>query len=781
MLPKGIYSLSYAETVETAIDRLQKANIDAVILDASPWKNSRRKQGQRVIRAAAGRPVVVLPTECDGSTATIKAFGADVRYLSWDIVDGDLLEQSIASAIQSYSEKQALSDSEQIFSKVFEASPGLFAISTPKNDRHVNVNKAWLKALGFKRCEVIGNTSKELKLWPNRAIRQQLLKELTVKGFVRGVETQLRAKNGTFLDVLIDGEMIEIKGEPHLLLVAFDISERKRSELALKESETRARAAESSLRTSYDELERRIDERTRQLQEEVEERKQMMRALEASEQRQRDMADAATDWQWETDAEHRFTNFLGRAHQVLGLDITKLLNRTRFDIVEQRTDALENEKWKQHFEDLRNQKPFRDFDYSYKHPKGHILHIRISGKPIYGEDGDFAGYRGTGANVTAQVEAERRAASARRQLTDAIESISDGLILFDSDDRMVMCNSRYREIFRVIEEELVPGIRFKDLARLVAESKFYARASVAPEKWLKERLAYHKNPEKPSEQQLENGRWVKVTEYKTSDNGTLILMSDFTDLRFTEQELRQARDQAEIANQAKSDFLAGMSHELRTPLNAIIGFSDAMRTGLFGKVEHPQYQGYLSNIHDSGIHLLNLINDILDISKIEAGAVELVERRIKIGLLLKRALCLVEERADNRGVHLRTSIPPRMPGLYVDERRIIQVVLNILSNAIKFTPPGGTIKVLTKMQKNGSMLVQIKDSGIGIRKADIDKVMTEFGQVNNTLAKPNEGTGLGLPLSNAIMELHGGTLSISSKIKAGTIVSLSFPAARVRK
>ena len=479
MLPKDGYRLFHGGTVENAVKRLRNTSIDAVILDAAPWKGIRKGQGNKVIRAAAGRPVIVLPSGCEGTASAIKAYGTDVRYLSWDYVDGELLDQSISSAVRTYKEKQALGESEQMFSKAFEASPGLFAISTPKNGRHVNVNKAWLKTLCFKRREVIGKTAMELNIWPSVTARQRLVKMLTEKGSVRAFETQLRAKGGKLLDLLIDGEIIEIKGEPHLLLVAFDITERKCAELALKESEARARAAEKSLRKSHDELELRIHERTRQLQAEVEERKQMMRSLEESEQRQRDMAEAATDWQWETDSDHRFTSFSRQAHRALGLNVQKFIGRKRLQIVEQRTVDMEKEKWKRHVEVLKNQKPFRDFQYPYKHPKGHTLHLRISGKPVFGKDGAFIGYRGTGANITAQVEAERTAASAQRQLTDAIESISDGLILFDSDDHMVMCNTRYREIFKAIEDKLVPGIEFEKLARLISKSQFYADATHA--------------------------------------------------------------------------------------------------------------------------------------------------------------------------------------------------------------------------------------------------------------------------------------------------------------
>ncbi|MBT4932215.1 MAG: PAS domain S-box protein [Rhodospirillaceae bacterium] len=902
MLAVDHYRLSYAPDMQSAIEHLQMKTFDAIILDSAPWQAGRKSQGRKIIKAAAGWPVIVLPAGIEGTAASIRAFGVDARYLSWDHVDGALLTATISSVVSIHQEGLALRESEDRFSRAFRSAPGMYAISTPKNGRHVNVNEAWLKALGYRRREVIGKTARELNLWPYPKDRKRLLNEMAEKGSVRQFETQLRTKKGSLLDLQIAGEMIEIGGQPHLLLVAFDITERKQAEIQIKQSEERARAAEKvisdaldnisegfsiydsedrlvswnqtwmeiyqyspemikpgmeyealnrfdvkqkvidedwrpgevylkertayrrslkrsyefklsngkwisvrerrtsdggivgiqtditdlkrveeSLRKSHDELELRIHERTRQLREEVEERKRTMAALKVSEQRLRDMADAATDWQWETDENFRYTRFSDTILSVLNIDPKKLLGKTRLAVVVDGVENLDGEKWLQHVDDLENHRPFRDFEYAHKHPDGHVLHIRVSGKPAFDEKGKFTGYRGTGSNITTQVDAETSAASAQRQLNDAIEGISDALILFDNDDQMVMCNSRYREIFSPIADKLVPGLRFKELCRLVSRSRIFIFADDSSEKWLNERLAGHKKENMRYEQPLNNGRWVNVIEYPTSDGGILILLTDITELRQSEEELRRARDQAEVANRAKSDFLAGMSHELRTPLNAIIGFSDAMRTQLFGPIEQPRYIEYLGNIHDSGIHLLQLINDILDISKIEAGASEMNESRFSVSPVMDRALRLVKNRAVEGGVSLTKIIPGTLPSLYGDERRFLQVVLNILSNAIKFTPKGGDVKISAKVEKNGDMAIRISDNGMGIKKADIKKVMTEFGQINNSLAKPKEGTGLGLPLSKGLMEMHGGTLSLESKIKVGTVATLRFPAHRVGK
>jgi len=896
------YVISYATDQAAAIKRLNKKTFDAVILDVSPWNATCKASGKKIIKIAFERPVIVLPSGNDGNFAAMSAYGMDVDYLSWDYLDGRLLDATISNAISTQREKLALRESEERFSKAFQASPGLFAISTLKNGRHVNVNEVWLKTLGFKRNEVIGKSVKEMNLWPCLADRKQLVKELTEHGFVRGFETRLRAKKGDLLDFMINGELIDLEGEAHLLLVAFDISERKRTEAALKKSEERARAAETvlsdaldnisegfalydsenrlvtynktwmkhyqytssqvkpgsryedlvrldvkqdviekkwksgkdyirdrtdyhrrfkgshevklkngtwlsirerktshggivgiqtditelkkieeELRKSYDGLELRIFERTEQLRLEVEERKNMMVALEESEQRQRDMAEAATDWQWETDATLKYSYFSDRLEKALNVKSADLLGKNRLEMLADLFGPSDADNWQEHSRAMKNHEPFRDFQYAFVHPDGHTLHLRVSGQPSFDQKGKFIGYRGTGTNITAQVEFERKAVSSQRQLNDAIEGISDALILFDADDGLVMCNNRYREMFSPLESKLVPGLKFEELARMVSRSQLVTDAVTSPDQWLMKRLAQHKNPGKPYERRMENGRWSNCMEYQTSDGGTLILLTDTTNLHRAEENLLKARDQAEVANKAKSNFLAGMSHELRTPLNAIIGFSDAMRSELYGPIRQPQYSDYLDNIYDSGIHLLELINDILDISKIEAGAAELDESSIKISTIIERSLRLVKDQAAKGSVRLNKVIPRKLPFLYADERRVLQVLLNLLTNAIKFTPKGGEVKIAVKMEKSGDMAIRISDTGIGIKKGDIQTVMSEFGQADNALAKPNEGTGLGLPLSKGLMELHDGTLHIKSKIKVGTVVTMSFPSSRIYK
>lgn len=247
-----------------------------------------------------------------------------------------------------------------------------------------------------------------------------------------------------------------------------------------------------------------------------------------------------------------------------------------------------------------------------------------------------------------------------------------------------------------------------------------------------------------------------------------------------DKELRDARERAEAADRAKSDFLAHMSHEIRTPLNAVIGFSEVMRDQLFGPLGSPRYLEYVNDIHNSGIHLLELINDVLDLSKIEAGKFELQEDRAHLNTIIDTAFRFMHDRADAKRISLQSRLH-ETPDIWCDRRIFTQIMLNIIGNAIKFTPERGRITVESHLDAGGNLVLNITDTGIGIALEDIPIILKPFGQVrsNADIAISEPGTGLGLPLSKSFVEKHGGTLSITSEVGIGTRVSITIPAARV--
>jgi PAS domain S-box-containing protein len=257
------------------------------------------------------------------------------------------------------------------------------------------------------------------------------------------------------------------------------------------------------------------------------------------------------------------------------------------------------------------------------------------------------------------------------------------------------------------------------------------------------------------------------------------IIVDTTARKETVARLKQAKTEAELANRSKSEFLANMSHELRTPLNAIIGFSELMRNEAFGPLGDEQYKVYAEDIFDSGSHLLSLICDILDLSKIEAGKLELNEEEVDVPHAIGVCRRIIDVRAEEAGLVLQTRLNRDLPYLRVDERAFKQIVLNLMSNAVKFTPPGGRVSVDARVDDTGCFVVEVSDTGIGIAAADISKALTPFGQVENLLTREHQGTGLGLPLVNSLVEQQDGTMTIESEPSRGTTVTIVFPAERV--
>jgi two-component system, cell cycle sensor histidine kinase PleC len=241
----------------------------------------------------------------------------------------------------------------------------------------------------------------------------------------------------------------------------------------------------------------------------------------------------------------------------------------------------------------------------------------------------------------------------------------------------------------------------------------------------------------------------------------------------------EARRYAEAANIAKSRFLAQMSHELRTPLNAILGFSEVMKNELFGAHTVRAYKDYANDIHNSGVHLLGLINEILDLSRIEAGRYELNEESVSLVQIAEECRHLLKLRASNRGITIHDMFEPDMPRLWADERAVRQICLNLLSNAIKFTPQGGEVWLKVGWTATGGQYFSVRDNGPGIPESEIPIVLDSFGQGSNAIKSAEQGAGLGLPIVKSLVELHGGTFSLRSKLREGTEVVVTFPPERV--
>jgi len=435
------------------------------------------------------------------------------------------------------------------------------------------------------------------------------------------------------------------------------------------------------------------------------------------------------------------------------------------------------------------------FDVSFKVPKsdGKAIWIDARGQatPARGRN-EYARIVGVALDVTDERYAQARAQRAETRLRDAIDSVSGAFVLWDRQQRLVMCNRNYREFFNLDPNILRPGAD-----RTVVEQ--CARLAIQQE------LAPADGRRGVSEAELADGRWVQISERRTSDGGLVITAADITAIK-TQDEARRLNEEAlqkvvanleqsqqqlaelarkyeaekikaESANKSKSDFLANMSHELRTPLNAINGFSEIMLGEMFGPLGDARYREYSQDILNSGQHLLALINDILDMSKIEAGKMTLKFEPLQFNEVAEDAVRLIRNRADSAGLIIEVDIP-EMADIDADYRAMKQVLLNLLSNALKFTPRGGTITLRGRLETTEPaerLKVSVIDTGIGIAPEDLRRLAKPFEQIESQHSKTQQGTGLGLALTKALVELHGGLLELQSEPGAGTTVSFSLP------
>jgi PAS domain S-box-containing protein len=257
------------------------------------------------------------------------------------------------------------------------------------------------------------------------------------------------------------------------------------------------------------------------------------------------------------------------------------------------------------------------------------------------------------------------------------------------------------------------------------------------------------------------------------------IANDITGDMQARQHLQDAKEMAEAASRAKSEFLANMSHELRTPLNAILGFAEIIRDRLLGPIGDPRYAEYAHDIHSSGNHLLRIINDILDLSKVEAGRLDLVEEPVDVQEIVGSVVVLLRERVARAGLAFKVDLPGTMLLVRADERKLKQVLMNLLSNAVKFTPAGGEVAIKATIDDHRGLILEVHDTGIGIAPGDLARAMSPFGQVDSRLSRRYEGTGLGLPLAKAFAELHGGTLELDSTPGEGTVARIILPPDRL--
>ena len=641
------------------------------------------------------------------------------------------------------------------------------------------------------------------------------------------------------------------------------------------------------------------------------EREHAERAAAESERRFRSFAESASDWFWETDAEHRFTYFSERIGAITGIPPERLIGRTRLEVAGLPDPGID---WRGHLADLAANRAFRDFQYKLRKVDGDELWITVSGTPRFGPDGAFLGYRGVATDIDARRRAEDEVGRLRNRLSDAIESVSEAFVLFDSHDRLVLSNQKFRELYAACGEALARGTPFAHFVEAV--SGLFAE----PAEGVDDLATAHRDPGRPRERRLADGRWLRISERPTGDGGIVAVHTEITEIKRREEALAEsearfrhlvttiphgveeidaegrivfcnpayvrlfgyaeaaligrpfwqvlhrpadrpaarrrlrrlmrvrpepkphrtreitkdgrtleiqidwdyrrdgdgavsglisvltdvservaaeerlkrtiveqreiqakleaqgaelvafaedlsvAREKSEAANRTKSEFLATISHEIRTPMNGVIGMAGLLLDTPLGD----EQRRYAEAIRRSGETLLALLNDILDLSKLEAGKLELEIMDFDLEDVVQSVVDLLEPSAQRKGLELSTFIAPEAPmRLRGDPGRLRQILLNLVGNAIKFTETGG-VSVAVSVEGGGGLRFAVTDTGIGIPEDVQPHLFDKFTQADSSTSRRYGGTGLGLSICRELAELMAGAIGLTSKPGKGS-------------
>ena len=466
-----------------------------------------------------------------------------------------------------------------------------------------------------------------------------------------------------------------------------------------------------------------------------------------------------------TDASELALDYLDREHnQVVGHSISELMDRENANHFIQSFEVCFSKKKPVSIQALpgvpRSIRVYSFLVSPIEDDNGNVIAIDVMGQP----------------DVADQSILQRERDDAVLLLTSVFDVSEVGIVVTNAEGKIVRVNERFVRAFGWSKEELVNN----DFFSLVTPDEQKEARTHHQE--------YVQNNERGSGEmkiickdgRVSNALFTSAPlELSQKRRFVVTTIIDITLRKQMEQSLIEAKEQADAANQAKSAFLANMSHELRTPLNAIIGFSDMMLSQTFGPVGNDKYEEYIQDMNSSANHLLEIINEVLDMSKIEAGRLELDETNVNIEQLIKTVMRMMASRTFGSGIVMQTEIAPDIPLFYGDERLLRQILINLVTNAVKFSKIGARVRVMAHCLEDGSLYLGILDEGGGIPRDKIEQALEPFGQVaDGPDRSQKQGTGLGLPLAKAMVELHDGTLDIESNLGKGTTVHISFPAGR---
>ena len=476
----------------------------------------------------------------------------------------------------------------------------------------------------------------------------------------------------------------------------------------------------------------------------------------ASEDRLRDFTDLSDGWLYETDPQNRFVWMSDSVERIVGVKPEWHYGKTREEISSQ---AENIPGWQEHLEILKRHEPFEDFVFPRKGPDK-VQWLRVSGKPFFDESGQFLGYRGLGTDITRQVVAENAAQASRRLLARAVESLNELFVLWDKDDRLVICNQKFREINAAFVKYCEPGVKFTDHIKAGLRIGAYPDAEGREDEWFAQRMARHTEGGDPIELQRQDGRWLLLNEQRLPDGSTVTVSADITRIKSVEK--------------IKDELVSTVSHELRTPLTAIMGALRLINSGRLGDL--PAEVKKLSKISESNAQrLADLVNDLLDLNKLASGKMDFDISNVNVVDVINQSLEINGPYADSFNIGLKFDQENLALSALADESRLLQVLTNLISNACKFSKEGSKVNI--RATKNGNFVrIAVEDFGKGIPKEFHDKIFTRFSQVEATDNRLTKGTGLGLSICQSIIEKLGGSIGFDSEPGKGSTFWFDLPA-----
>ncbi|MCA9922488.1 MAG: PAS domain S-box protein [Anaerolineales bacterium] len=661
------------------------------------------------------------------------------------------------------STNEALRLSEERFSKVFRASPDSIVISSQVDGRYIDVNDNFLKSTGYNHSEIIGYTSIEKNIWANLADRDRFIQIFQDQGSVRDLEAEYRAKSGETGIVLMSAEAIEIEGEPCLVTISRDITERKQMEDALRqhkeqlERKVAARTAE-------------LSEANNQLQQEIAERSQVEKQIQRQNIFLNNVIESLSNPFYVINVQDYTIELANTAARALGISSMA----TCYALTHHRSTPCDGLDHPCPLAVVKKNKTSTVVEHIHYNKEGRPIFVEVHGYPIFDSAGNVVQMIEYSIDITERKHAEDNL----RKLSSAVEQSGSGIVITNLANKIEFVNPAFATITGYTAAEVMGKdpdfLQSGKTSRLVYQEMW---AAIRQGKvWQGEMLNKKKNGDL-------YWQFMTVSPIKNQDGDTthyLAVQEDISELKHIEEELRTARDNAQAANQAKSTFLANMSHELRTPLAAIIGYSEMLQEqvadSLNGKIITR-----LQSIHTAAHHLLGIINDILNIARIETNKVELNWETFAVQTLVDNVLETARPTISRNNNRLHVECPPNLGVMIADSAKVRQILLNLLSNAGKFTTNGDISLRIFRDVMNGNqedteqVVFQVTDTGIGMTSEQLTKVFQPFVQVDNSATRQYGGTGLGLAINQHFCNMMGGEISVESEVGHGSTFTIRLP------